>query len=267
MAFTTFIDNLAFVEVMLLLAATILAYGGVLSWWAIRTNSPKGLRGVLRGMAVPLGAVGAVLTIVALWGEMTWPFLASDGLGGYNIFFFDPTLLLGLVLLAFAVSVYRSVHLQYVGLFALLAGGVVAFYGWTGYTATPAFTTDPFYTLLLYFGFAAAGVFAFPATVVVDYYLDGSDGMRSPFSSIPEFAARNLRRFGTRGSQPVIPGGAGSSATSDAGESPPHYHVPMMVQSLLLLFPIFMALAGFAALWYFGATLPGHLGGGAGSAP
>ena len=48
-----FIDNLALVEVLLLLGAAILAYGGVLCWWAIRTNNPKSLRNVLKGMAEP----------------------------------------------------------------------------------------------------------------------------------------------------------------------------------------------------------------------
>ncbi len=259
----TFIDNLALVEVLLLLGAAVLAYGGVLSWWAIRANRPKSLRSVLRGVAVPVGALGAVTTVLALWGEMSWPFPSS--MAGYNILFFDTLLLFGLVLLAYAVSAYLGARLQYVGLFALVAGAVTAFYGWTGYTATPAFTKDPFDTLLLYLGFGAAGVFAFPATLIVDYYLSASETLRAPFSSARRVAAVGLRRFGTRGAQPVIPGSVVGGSADPAPA--PAYHLPVWAQSLLLLFPVFMALAAIAALWYFGVTLPGHLGGGAGAAP
>jgi uncharacterized membrane protein len=268
MAFTTFIDNLALVQVLLLLAAAILAYAGVLAWWAIRTNDPKGLRRVLRGMAIPLGATGAAATILALWGEMTWPFLASDGLAGYNIFFFDALLLFGLVLLAYSVSAYLSVSLQYTGLFALVAGGVIAFYGWTGYTANPAFTKDPLDTFLLYGAFGLAAVLAFPATVIVDYYLGTVDALRTPwlFSRNPGVARG--RNFGTQAVQPVIPGmGPEPRPPTGTEEVEVKYHVPGWVQTLLLLFPVFMILAGIAALWYFGVTLPGHLGAGAAGAP
>jgi uncharacterized membrane protein len=266
MAFTTFIDNLALVEVLLLLGATIFAYGGVLTWWAIRNNDPKGARAALRGMSVPLGGIGLATTVVALWGEMTWPFLASDGLAGYNIFFFDTLLLFGLVLLAFAVSAYLQLRLQYVGLFALIAGGVTAFYGYTGYTASPAFTKDPFDTLLLYAAFAAAGVFAFPATVVIDYFLATSDAQRVPFGWARRTADRRSHSLGVRGVQPVAPGAAAAPAESEPAAAS-EYRVPLWVHTLLLLFPVFMGLAAIAAFWYFGTTLPGHLGGGAGAAP
>jgi uncharacterized membrane protein len=268
MAFTTFIDNLALVQVLLLLTATILAYGGVLSWWAIRTNDPTGLRRVLRGMSIPLGGTAVVATVLALWGEMTWPFLASDGLAGYNIFFFDTLLLMGLVLLAFSVSAYLSVSLQYAGLFALVAGGVTAFYGWTGYTANPAFTKDPLDTFLLYGAFGLAGALAFPATVIVDHFLGSVDANRNPWTFSRSVRPAISRNLGTRAAQPVIPG-LGPEAPDAAASPAPEaiYHVPAWVQTLLLLFPVFMTLAGIAALWYFGVTLPGHLGGGAGAAP
>ena len=261
-----FIDNLALVEVLLLLGAAILAYGGVLCWWAIRTNNPKSLRNVLKGMAVPLGAVGLVTTILALWGEMVWPF--TTGMQGYNIFFFDVLILFGIVLLSYSASAYFGARMQYVGLLALVAGGVTMFYGWTGYTAHPAFTKDPFDTLLLYLGFGAAGVFAFPATVIMDYYLGAVDSLHAPFGSASRAGDSFRRKLGVRGAQPIIPVPATSQPETASTET--HgtvYHVPIWVQTILLLFPVFMALAGIAALWYFGVTLPGHLGAGAGAAP
>ncbi|MGA7922669.1 MAG: DUF981 family protein [Thermoplasmata archaeon] len=266
MAFTTFIDNLALVQVLLVLAAAVFAYGGVMAYWAIRTNDPKGLRSVLRGMAIPLGGVGFVATALALWGEMTWPFLASDGMAGYNIFFFDVLILFGIVLMAYAVSAYLNLRLQYVGLLALVVGGAVAFYGYTGYTASPAFTKDPFDTLLLYVGFATAGILSFPATVIVDYYLGATDALKAPFTSARHSTAR-LRHFGTRGTQPIVPSSTAVTTVPEEKEASTQYHVPIWAQTLLLLFPVFMGLAAIAALWYFGVTLPGHLGAGAGAAP
>jgi uncharacterized membrane protein len=262
-----FLDNLALIEVLLLLAAVVLAYGGVMSWWALRHNDAKGLHKVLRGMAVPLAGIGIVTTVLALWGEMTWPFPATEGMGGYNIFFFDPLILFGLVLMAYAASSYLSLRLQYVGLFALVAGGAVAFYGYTGYTANPAFTKDPFDTLLLYAGFAAAGIFALPATVIVDYYLGAVEALKAPFTSARATRVSRLERFGTRGVQPVATGSPKQAPTEAAPSTAASFRVPIWVQSLVLLFPIFMALAAIAAFWYFGTTLPGHLGGGAGAAP
>ncbi|HEV2166862.1 MAG TPA: DUF981 family protein [Thermoplasmata archaeon] len=261
-----FIDNLALVEVLLLLGAAVLAYGGVLCWWAIRTNNPKALRSVLKGMGVPVGGVGLVATILALEGEMAWPFPAT--MAGYNIFFFDVLLLFGIVLLAYALSAYFGARMQYVGLLALVAGGVTAFYGWTGYTANPAFTKEPFDTLLLYLGFGAAGVFAYPATVIMDYYLGTVDSLQTPFASSAWGGDSYRRKLGVRATQPIVPAVASSTPASPSTEkSELAYHVPIWVQAVLLLFPVFMALAGIAALWYFGTTLPGHLGAGAAKAP
>jgi len=265
MAFTTFIDDLALVEVLLLLAAATLAYGGFMSWWAIRTNDQKGLRNVLHGMAIPLAGVGVAITGLALWGEMTWPFLASDGMAGYNIFFFDPLLLFGLVLMAYATSAYLTVRMQYVGLFALIAGAVTIFYGYTGYTASPAFTLDPLDTLLLYVAFGAAGIFAFPATIVMDYYCWASDKMRLPWVSTPvKVSAERARPMGVRGAQPIAPA---PDTTADVPSTATRFHVPIWAQGLLLLFPVIATLASIAALWYFGITLPGHLGHGPSGAP
>ena len=205
-------------------------------------------------------------TILALWGEMVWPF--TTGMQGYNIFFFDVLILFGIVLLSYSASAYFGARMRYVGLLALVAGGVTMFYGWTGYTAHPAFTKDPFDTLLLYLGFGAAGVFAFPATVIMDYYLGAVDSLHAPFGSASRAGDSFRRKLGVRGAQPIIPfrpprsprrprrRPTGPSTTSRSG-----------YRRSCSSSPVFMALAGIAALWYFGVTLPGHLGAGAGAAP
>jgi putative membrane protein len=261
-----FLDDLALVEVLLLLAASVLAYGGVMAWWAIRTNDPKGLRGVLRGMAIPLGALGVTTLGLAMWGEMAWPF--PSYMAGYNIFFFDVMVLMGLVLVAYAVAAAYSLRMQFVGVLALVAGGVTLFYGWTGYTASPAFTKDPFDTLLLYAGFGLAGVLALPATVIVDYYLVRTDAQRTPWLSSLTTPVARPRGLGARAAQPVVASHASSGApATEAPAGDLRFRVPIWVQSLLLVFPVMMALAGVAALWYFGVTLPGHLGSGPAHAP
>ncbi len=265
----TFIDDLALVEVLLAFVAALFAYSGVLIWWAIRKDDPAGVRRVLKGAAVPLGALGGAMLFLALWGEMAWPFPA--GMAGYNIFFFDPMLLLGVVLVAYAVSAQFSLRTQYVGLLAFLAGAVTIFYGYTGYTASPAFTKDPFDTLLLYMGFGAAGLFAYPTTVVVDYYLGAQEAGRVAFASLGRTVSLPTRGLGTRGAQPIAPGVTGSptpttTPTSNAAEGAA-FRFPYWAQLLVLLFPVFATLAGIAAFWYFGTTLPGHLGAGPSKAP
>ena len=97
-----------------------------------------------------------------------------------------------------------------------------------------------------YAGFSLAGILSFPATIIVDYYLDHVDSVKAPFRTVElPPGARRARAMGARGSQPVVPGGAPSASPSkDVTETELGYHVPIWVQSLLLLFPIFMALAG-----------------------
>jgi putative membrane protein len=261
-----FIDDLALIEVLLLLVATVLAYAGVRVWWAMRSHQPESLRRMLKSTAVPVGAVGLITLGVAVWGEIAWPFPAALNMAGYNIFFFDPLLLCGLVLVAYGISAYMTLRLQYVGVFALVAGGVTVFYGWTGYTASPAFTKDPFDTLLLYAGFGVAGILAFPATVIVDWYLSAVDAGRHPWKLAKSTTVARVRGLGVRAAQPVAPAGGSATSTTDL-VTELKYRMPKIAQAVLLLFPVFIALAAIAAFWYFGTTLPGHLGKGPGAAP
>lgn len=244
-----FIDNLALTEVMLAFAAVVLAYMGVTTWWAIRKNNPAGVRAALQGGAVPLGGIGVASTVLALWSEMVWPYPAV--MGGYNILFNDVSLLFGLVLVAFALTAYLKLHLQYVGLFALVAGAATVFYGWTGFGFN--YTKEPFDFLLLYLGFGVAGILTFPAAVIVDYYLDHISGSETTWrtSAAPTLG---LRPMGVRGSLRL-----GRSAGTDGSAGTLRYQVPRLVTLVLLAFPVFMALAGIAAWWFFGTTLPGHL--------
>lgn len=243
-----FIDNLALVEAMLAFAAAVLAYVGVTTWWGIHKNDPERVRAALRGASVPLGAVGFSATVLGLWSEMVWPFPST--MGGYNILFDDVSLLFGLVLLSFAAAAYLNLRLQYVGLFAAMAGAATIIYGWTGYGFN--YTKEPFDFLLLYLGFGVAGLMTLPATIVVDYYLHTVTKSDTVWRSTAP-STLGLRALGARGTMRL---GRSKEVASDGTL---HYRLPTVLHLVLLAFPVFMVLAGIAAWWFFGTTLPGHL--------
>ncbi len=260
-----FVDDLALVEVLIGLVAVLLAYTGVLAFWAIRTNRPQWLRTTLKSSAIPIGGVGAVTLALAMWIEMTWPFPIAY-MGGYNIFFGDVMVLFGLVTIAYAFAAYLGHHLHLVGVLALVAGVVTAFYGWVGYTATPAFTTEPFDTFLLYGAFGLAGVLALPATILTDYYLSAVAAGRSVWQSVVTPEPRRVAKgMGTRAAQPVSDLGTGKGSDTKGLET--RYRVHWALQIVMLAFPVIMTAAAVAAFWYFGTTLPGHLGAGPAKAP
>ncbi len=258
-----FVDDLALVEVLIGLVAVLLAYTGVLAFWAIRTNRPQWLRTTLKSSAIPIGGVGAVTMALALWTEMTWPFPIAY-MGGYNIFFGDVMLLFGLVAVCFALAAYLGHHLHLVGLLALVVGIVTAFYGWTGYTANPAFTKDPYTTFLMYGAFGLAAVSAFPATIVTDYFLSASSAGRSIWTSLTGSGLRTP--MGSRAAQPMSKLDT-EGTDEDGSRSERGYRVHWALQLVMLAFPLLMALAAYAAFAYFATTLPGHLGAGAAKAP
>lgn len=276
----TFIDDLALVEVLVGMVAVLFTYLGLLCWWYIRSNNAKQLKDTLRASSIPVGAVGGVTLGLGLWIEVTWPFsvivpiagVPTNVLAGYNIFFGDAMMLFGLVAMAFAAAAYLGHHMHLVGLLAAVAGVVLAFYGWCGYTAggsaglgagSKAFTLDPLDTLMLYGSFGLAAAFSFPASIVLDYYLTAVEAGRSIWQTTKVPKRTGLRAINAvRGSASIagVPEG-----TSKEGEL--HYRAPMVVQLLMLAFPVLWCLAAIAAFWYFGVTLPGHLGGGASAAP
>jgi putative membrane protein len=245
-----FIDTLAFQEVTLLLAAVLIAYIGVAAALAMRRNDAAGLRSVLRGGAVPLGSVGAVATLLAIWGEYAWPLP-----GSYNILFTDIYLLFGATLVILAVSMAATLKLQFAGLFALVAGGVTIAYGWSGYQL--GMTKDPFETFLLYGAFGLAGLLAFPATLGVDHYLAHPESATFHSSSVAVARRRPSFAGATRAVQPVP--GASSPDEGTVAKVPLSFRVPVYINATLIVFLVAVALAGIAALFYLDSTVPAHL--------
>jgi uncharacterized membrane protein len=264
-----FVDDLALVLVLILFAGVILTYLGVSGWWAMRRNDAKGLRNAMKAAAIPIGGVGAVMMILAMWGEMTWPFPSSFGMAGYNIFFIDVMVIFGIVMVGYALTAYFSINFQYMGILALVAGAVTIFYAYTAYNASAAFTKDPFETYLLYLSFGVAGIAAFPAGIIVDLYLSAADGRSVFWSSVASTHPAGIRALGVRGVGGIGFAKESEETPSKETETFPElkFRLPVYAQLILLAFPVFMALASIAAMLYFGTTLQGHLGSGPGAAP
>ncbi len=262
---TTFIDNLGLTEVLIFFGAVILTYMGVTAWWWMRKNDAERVRSTLRGGAVPLGVVGFASLIMGFWSEFVWPYPWTPRMAAYNVIFGDVTFFFGLVMVAVAITTYFGLRMQYVGVFGFVAGIVTLLYGYTMYMNN--FTKDPFGSGLLFAGFGVAGILSLPATVVVDYYFGTAAtspvAWRSPFTN-PAPVGRSL---GVRAAQPVAgsaPSRSGTATDSSASTPTPstllRYRMPFYTHLLVLAFPFFMALAGYAAWTFLASAIPGHIG-------
>ena len=243
MAFTPFIDDLGLIVALILAAAALLTYTAIRGFWMIYRNDAKGLRALLKASAVPTGMVGSASFLLGLYIEVAWPFLLSDGLGNYNIFFGDVLMFFSLVMIAYAIVAYFGLKLEYAGIFGLIGGIITAWYGYWGYTTLTSsgvlgLTKDPLETFLLYLAYAAAGFFAYPASLAVDWYLAHPGPPVTPFS----FSSRPVSE---------------TSETTPAATGP--YHLPLTFYLATVWFPIFVFLAFIAAWFYMGSILPGHL--------
>jgi len=247
-----FIDFLAFQEALLLIAAVIVGFVGVSAYFAMRRNDAEAVKAALKSGAVPVGAIGSIATVLAVWAEVTWPF--PTGLTSYNILFTDVYLLFGLTLVILAVSMATSTKLAYVGLFALVAGGITIGYGWNGYVLH--MTKDPLQTFLLYCAFGGVGIFSFPATVITDHFLAHPDGTAFAFGSSAAVARRRPSLQGASRAVQAIPG-AGADGEEPTVRS--KFHIPAYVTATLWFFLLVVALAAYAAFMYLETTVPGHL--------
>ncbi len=248
MAFVSFIDDLGFVVALILAGAVVMTYTAIRAFWHLLRNDPTRLRAGIRASAAPAGIIGIAALAIGIFIEYTWPFLLSDGLGSYNIFFGDVTCFFALVMIVYAIVAYQGLKLEYAGLFAFVAGIITAWYGYWGYTTLVApgelgLTKDPLETFLLYGAYAAAGVFALPASLVVDWWLEHPG---------PTFPKLSFSRTPVTEEVPEAP-------AAGAGSEKPHYRVPYWVYLVTVWFPVFMFLAAIAAWFYIGDILPAHL--------
>jgi len=249
----SFIDILAFQQVLLLMAAVIVCYVGVLAAFAMRRNDAAALKSTLRGAAVPVGAIAGVSIVIALYNELVWPF--PPFIGQYNILFNDAFLLFAATMVVLSISLAAQTKLQFAGLFGLVAGGVTIAYGWCGYG--DGLTKDPLETFLLYGAFGLASVLAFPATLITDHYLTHPES--SLFAAKAPLARSRPSLMGaSRAVQPVVPGTASTGAET-APTVTSKFRVPVYFNAALIVFLAMIALAAVAALLYLNTTLPAHM--------
>jgi putative membrane protein len=221
----TFVDTLAFQLFTLAFVSGLLFYSGVVGYVTYLRYGARRTFEHLRAQAVPLGGLGVIIASIGLWGEIVWPLPDS-----YNILFFDPYVLLGIVLLGFAISVAFRWCTQYVGLLAMMVGLLSIYYGAEAYNL--GMTKEPLAMFLLYVAMGGTAVFTFPVTLWLDRYVI------TPLSA---------------------------SATPSESAGPDATTISQMTAevkvlfSLFLLFLLFAAGSAIAALWIGGGALPQHL--------
>ena len=155
-----FIDDLAMELFTLSLVGVVSIYMTGTVYMAYR-HGVRDIEEVLKPGVFPLGALGAVITIMGIYGEMTWPLP-----GSYNILFYDPYLILGLIILMIAVAIGMKQKLQFSGIVALFAGLIAIYYGINAYL--DKMTSSPIAMLGLYIAFGLTGVFTYPTTLIYD---------------------------------------------------------------------------------------------------
>jgi putative membrane protein len=165
----TFIDDLTLILDLLVLVTVLVFYTGFCVWFEYRRKDLDRANTHLRGGAAMLALIGGAIGIVALWGELTWPIPAAYG--PYDLFFFDPLFLLALILVGFALAVWKGFPTHMVGIVSAVSGCGIIYYGIRGYML--GVTQDPLETLLLYLSLGAVAIAAFPATLFVDWFIVG----------------------------------------------------------------------------------------------
>jgi putative membrane protein len=130
----------------------------------VKKSAPKiNVESRLEDSVFILGSITLFILVMGFYGEMTWNLP-----GAYNLLFYDPYIMLGIILLGLVMSVKHKHKLQYVGLIALFTGFILVEYGIAGYNLH--YTQSPLDLLGLYLSFGLAGIFAYPMTLIIDKY-------------------------------------------------------------------------------------------------
>jgi len=223
-----FVDDLSVIVDLLVLVAVVIFYTGFLVWFhtLYKKDAPRAYTHLREGGFV-LALLGSLIGLFAIWGEFVWP-LTFQTPGGpftvYNIFFFDPLILLSLLLVGFGAAVWFKLPTHFIGVMAVVSGGGVIYYGYLGYQNN--LTLDHLETFLLFLVWGVMAIASYGATLFVDWFVIGTQNPNAgPLASSPTPA------------------------------------FPRMWTVLILLFLVVVVLAGVAAIWYGQDITWGHLGG------
>ncbi len=155
-----FIDDLAFELFTLSLVGVVSIYLTGYAYLYYRKGL-KDVETIMRPGAFILGILGVIIVIMGIFGEMTWPLP-----GSYNILFYDPYLLFGIILVSVSSSIILKQKLQFSGILALFSGLIAIYYGVNAYF--DKMTSSPIAMLGLYLSLGLTGMFTFPATLIYD---------------------------------------------------------------------------------------------------
>lgn len=222
----TFLDDLTLVLDLLILVTVSVFYTGVTVWFEMSRNDGPRARAHLRQGGLMAGILGALMMLIALWGEFTWPLSlvinGSNVLAAYDLLFFDALMMLSLLLVGFAIAVSLRLPTSPVGVLGIVIGAGIMYYGYRGYTLS--LTKDPLETLLMYLAFGAVAIMSYPVTLFIDQYVVG----------------------------PAHP-------ESSPMPADPKMSYPMLWMAVNALFLVFVVLAGAAAVAYGFSTAWAHL--------
>ncbi len=155
-----FIDDLAFELFTLSLVGVVSIYLTGYAYLYYRKGL-KDVETIMRPGAFILGILGVIIVIMGIFGEMTWPLP-----GSYNILFYDPYLLFGIILVSVSSSIILKQKLQFSGILALFSGLIAIYYGVNAYL--DKMTSSQIAMLGLYLSLGLTGMFTFPATLIYD---------------------------------------------------------------------------------------------------
>ena len=237
-----FVDDLGMELILNGLIALTLFYLGVRTYFRYRTNGNDKAMHELKSSAPLIGVFGFIVLLMGTYGETVWPLMPGTAGAKYNILFYDPTMLFGIALVSFALSLAFNLRTQYVGLYSMVAGAVTIYYGIIGYNL--GMTSSPIALLLLYGAFGAAGIFTFPATLVIDKILSTK--------ALPSGVAEK-KEVGIPASTMMV----AANVQRVAGEA--KYRLGIATNFALALFLLFLIGAAVASFYIGLNEIPSHL--------
>ena len=160
------IDNLSLVVDLLILVAVAVFYTGFMVFFNYWRKDLDRAQAALREGATLLLILAAVVGIIGLWGEMTFPLF-----GSYNTLFFDPLVMLAIMIGSFGLAVWLRLPTHFVGALGVVIGSGVIYYGARAYQLP--LTQNPLETFLLYLAFGALAIGTLIPTLFVDWYIVG----------------------------------------------------------------------------------------------
>ena len=157
-----FIDDLVVELFTLIFVAVLTLYMTLGVYVGYKRHGETNIYSHISPGIIPLAILGIFIIIMGLFTEFTWTLP-----GSYDMLFGDPYVLLGVVILGFAISIQFKQKLQYVGLLALLVGIMGVWYGINGFQL--GLTKEPIALLGMYLAFGFTGILSYPVTLILDW--------------------------------------------------------------------------------------------------